>query len=97
MCSGSGVDELPGNPHPTSCLSDAAFEEVANPQLAPDLFHIHGSSLVSEAGIASYYEETAKARQRGNDFLHHAIRKVLLVTVGTQVVEWQYGDGRLVW
>src|SRR5262245_42617750 len=43
----SGVDKLPRNPHPTSCLSDAPFKEVTNPQFAPDLLHIHGSSLVS--------------------------------------------------
>ena len=55
-----GINELPSNPDATACLSDAAFEDIAHPQLAADLFHIYGATLVGKAGIPRDDEETAK-------------------------------------
>ena len=61
MRSGRGVDELPGDTHSVACLSDAAFEDVTNPQLAPDLLNVHGSTLVGKAGVPGDDEETSES------------------------------------
>src|SRR5262249_39219837 len=92
MHSSRGVNELTANPDPASCFADTTFEDVAHAQLAADLLNVHGPPLVRKAGIACDDEETAKARQSRNNFLDHAISKILLLAVATQVVKWQNGD-----
>src|SRR4051812_9656482 len=96
MGSSRRVDKLPRNPHAAACLANTAFEDIAHPKLSPHLLHVYCLPLVGEAPIAGDDEEPAHARQRGDNLLDHAIRKVLLVTVPAQVLECQYGYGRLV-
>jgi hypothetical protein len=40
--------ELRSYPHSCTCFPDAAFEEIANPQLAANLLHVNRSALVCE-------------------------------------------------
>ena len=37
-----GVDQLAGDPHLGAGLAHGAFQHVADPELAPDLLHVHG-------------------------------------------------------
>src|SRR5262245_7635195 len=95
MGSGGGINQLSVDPQFASRFADAAFEDVTNPQLAPNLLHIHRPALVGETGVPGDNEEPAHSGQRGDDLFDHTIRKVLLVTLATQVIEWQDRDGRL--
>src|SRR5207302_1638404 len=52
VLAGFGLDKLRRDADPTAGLAQSAFEDIAHPQFAPDLFHIHGTTLVGEAGIA---------------------------------------------
>jgi hypothetical protein len=58
--------------------------------------HIYGSPFVRKARVSCDDEEPAHPRQGCDNLLGYAVRKVLLVTVGTQVIEWQDGYGRLI-
>src|SRR5262249_32602980 len=77
-------------------FSDTTFEDITNSQLLPNLLYINGPALVGKAGIAGDHEETAEARQGGDDLLDDAIREILLISIAAQIVERQNGDGWLV-
>ena len=63
MRAGRGIDELAGDAHPAARLAHAAFEHVADAELAPDLLHVHRPALVGEARIARDDEQPAHARR----------------------------------
>src|SRR5215217_7818428 len=48
MCSGRAVDELPRDADPLSCLTDAAFQDVADAQVLADLLDVDRPSFVGE-------------------------------------------------
>ncbi len=93
---GRAVDELAGDAHPVRRLAHAAFEDVAHPQLAADLFYIDRPALVGEAGVPGDDEQPAHARQRRDDVFHHAIGEILLLRVAAHVLERQNRNRRLV-
>src|SRR6516225_9742917 len=82
--------------HPPARFAHRAFEHVAHTKLAPDLFHIDGLALVSEARIARDHEQPADAGKLGDDLLDHAVCEVFLVGIAAQILERQYRDRRLV-
>ena len=47
-----GVDELHVDAHAVAAALEAALEDIADVQLAPDLLQIDGFALVSESGVA---------------------------------------------
>src|SRR5262249_1227965 len=78
-------------------LSHRAFEHIAHPELSPDPLHIDGLALVGEARIAGDDEEPFDTRQRGDDFLDHAVGEIFLVRVAAHVLEWQNRDRGFMW
>src|SRR5262249_13012009 len=60
--SGSRIDELRGDAYPVRRLAHAAFEHIADAELATDLLHVHGMTFVGEARVAGDHEQVAKAR-----------------------------------
>jgi hypothetical protein len=77
-------------------LAATAFKDIAHTQYATDLLDVDSSTFVGEGGVPGDDEETAKARQRGDDLFDHAISEIFLLAVATQVVERQDCDGGLV-
>src|SRR6266581_9762581 len=53
MRAGLGIDQLPGDAHPLACFAHRAFQNIANPQLAPDLFHVDAAAFVGEGRVAA--------------------------------------------
>ena len=47
-----GVDELDIDAHAVSAALDAAFEDIADVQFAPDLLHVERLALVGERRVA---------------------------------------------
>jgi hypothetical protein len=64
MRAGQGIDQLPGDAHLRSRLAHRAFQNIAHPQLAPDLFHVDGAAFVREGRIAGDDEEQADSGAR---------------------------------
>ena len=96
MRAGNRIDQLSADPHPLARLANRALQNIADPQLAPDLFHINDAAFVGEARIAGDDEEPADLRERGNDFLDHAVGEIFLLRVAAHIGERQYRDRRLV-
>jgi len=91
-----GLDQLRGDAHPPAGLANRTFEDIAHPQLAPDLLHFDGLALVGEARITGDHEQPADARKYRRDFLDHAVGEILLIGIAAHVLEWEDGDRRLV-
>jgi hypothetical protein len=82
------VDELPADAQPVACLSDAAFENVTNPQFASNLLGVSRSPSVGKTGVPCDDKEAAKARQSGDNLLDNTICEILLVPIAAQILEW---------
>jgi hypothetical protein len=96
VIAGLRLDELRGDPNAVASLAHAAFENVANPQLASDLAYIDVSALVGEARVACDHEQPSQPRQAGDDVLGDAIGEVFLLGVAAHVGKGEDGDGRFV-
>ena len=96
MSSGYGIDQLRGDAQARTGPSYAASEQIAYPQVASNIAHVGRLALVLEAGITGDDEQFAEPRQRHRDILHDAICEILLLRVGTEVLERQHGNRGLV-
>src|SRR5262245_55999656 len=92
MRSCRGVNELPGDTNSVPRPTHTAFENIANPEFTSDLLHVYSPALVGEARIASDDKQPPHSRECGDDLLYHSISEVLLVTVATEIFEWQDSD-----
>src|SRR6516162_2960076 len=96
MRPGFGIDQLPGNADPVAALAHRAFKDIAHAEFATDLLHIDSLSFVREGRIAGDDKEPADARERGDNFLDHAVGEIFLLWITAHVLERQYRDRRLV-
>ena len=96
MCSGCGVDELPGDAHAVRRLAHAAFEHIAHAELAADLLHVDRPALVGEGRIARDDEKPFDARKAGDDVLDHAVGEIFLFGIAAHVLEGQDCDRWLI-
>src|SRR5215471_12794522 len=96
MCPGARVDQLSGDADSTSALAHRAFKHVTDSELPPDLLHIDGLALVSEARITGGDEQPADAREGGRDLLDHAVSEIFLLRIAAQIVERQHRERGLV-
>ena len=88
-----GVDELDVDAHSAACALNAALENIADVQLAADLFHIAASALVVERSVARDHEGAPNAREIGGQTLADAVDEIVLLRVAGQVGEGQNDDG----
>src|SRR6516225_4705624 len=98
MGAGDRIKQLRGYADAVSGgLANRAFQHVQDPKFSADLLHVHRPTLVGEARVSSDYKEPVNARQGGDDLFDHAIGKIALLWVTTQILERQYCDGWLLW
>ncbi|MEY9374294.1 hypothetical protein ABIA10_000164 [Rhizobium leguminosarum] len=91
---GHAVDQLHIDTHLPAFPPDAAFEHVAYSELRRHLSHIDAASLVNKGGMARDDRKGAEARKGGDDLRHHAIGKIILVDIATEIDEGKNRDGR---
>src|SRR5215471_286261 len=96
MCPGAGVNKLRSDPHPTPCLADRAFEDIADTEFTSDLLHIDRLALIRKTRIAGDNEEPPDAGERSSDFLDHPVGEIVLFGIAAHVLERQYCNRRLV-
>ena len=84
-----GVDELHIDAHAVSAALDAAFEDIADVQLAADLLQIDGLALVGEGRVAPDHERASNARKIGRQALRDPIDEMLLLRVAADIGERQ--------
>src|SRR5215510_1381118 len=90
------VNKLAGDANTVATSAHAAFQDVAHAQFASNLLDVDGPSLVRKARIASDDEQAGETGQSGDDLLHNAVSKVLLLDVSAHILERQDSDGRFV-
>ena len=92
MVAALGVDELDIDAHPGAGALNAALEDIANVQLAPDLLQIDALALVGESRVAPDHEGAGDARQIGGQALGDAIDEIVLLRVAADIGERQDDD-----
>jgi len=92
VLTGLRLDELARDAYPSSCLTYAALEHVANSEVPGDMLHVHGPALVSKTRVPGYDEEPFHLREGRDDVLHHAVGKIFLLWIAAHVLERQHRD-----
>ena len=83
------------NPNLVLGQSNAALEQVAYPELAPDLPHVDGLALVGEGRAAGHDRERLEAAQSRYQVCDDAIREVVLRQIRAEIGKGQDRDSRL--
>ena len=89
MVAGRRVDELGVDAQAASAALDAAFENIANVELAPDLLGVDGLALVGEGSVARDDESIGDARKVGGQAFRDAVDKMLVLGVAAKICERQ--------
>ena len=93
MIAALGVDELHVDPHAVSAALDAAFEDIAHVEVAPDLLHVGGLPFVGEGGVAGDDERARDAREVGGEALGDAVGEIFLFGIAADIGERQHDEG----
>ena len=93
MLPGLNLDQLGGDAHSISGLSDAAFQDKPYPQVLAHLAQIHLLALVRERGGAGDHQQAGQLGKVGDDVLADAVAEIILLRVPTHVVKSQHRDG----
>ena len=96
MAAGRGVDELHIDAHAIAAVLNAAFEDIANIQVAADRLHVERLALVSESRVAGDHDGAAETREIGREALRDAVDEMLLLRVAADICEGQ-NDDRKAW
>jgi hypothetical protein len=89
VVSGGGVYQLRRDAHAVTTLSHAAFQHVANAELARGAFHVDCFALIRKRRVARDYEKPAQLRQPGDDVLGNSVREIFLFRITAHVREWK--------
>src|SRR5690606_19739418 len=73
----------------------AAFEQVADVQLASDLPDVHGPALVGKGGIARGDGKGLEAGQRRDQVLYDAVGEVVAARIAAEIGKGQHGQPRI--
>ena len=92
MAAGCRIDELRADAQPLAGAAHAAFEHVADAELARDLFHVDRTVLVDERRVAGDDEQPADAGEPGDQVLGNAVGKILLIGIAAHIGERQDRD-----
>jgi hypothetical protein len=89
---GLGIDQLHIDLNLFAQPAHAAFEDIAYPKLAADLFGIKGFALIGEGGVAGDDKTVVYPGEIGGHIVGDAIGKVFLFGITRQVGERQDDD-----
>ena len=87
-----GLDQLHIDVHAIAGLLHAAFEHIADVQLARDLRQIFRGTAVARGGSPRNDAQPADPRERGDDFILNTLREKGVFLVRAEVLEWQHSD-----
>src|SRR5438477_7324794 len=90
------IDQLPCDANFPRRLTHGPLKDITDAKPASDLLDIDGFAFERKARIAGDHEQPFEPRERGDDLLDHAVRKIFLLGVAAHILERQHGDGGLV-
>src|SRR5271165_5541120 len=82
-----GVNELHVEAHAVSAALNAALEDIADVQLAPDRLRVERLAFVSERRIAGDHVSAPNARKIGREALRDPVDEMLLLRVASDIAE----------
>src|SRR5438876_5676907 len=86
------VDELSGNPHARSRLSNASFQDKGDAKLVTYLLHLYRFTFVNKRRVTGDNEKAGDLRQVSDDVLGDAVTEIFLFRVAAHIVEWKHGN-----
>ena len=95
MVAARAVDQLRVDAHPPAGLADAAFEHVADAELAGDVADIDRLALEREGGVARDHRQGRDFRQIGRDVLADPVAEIFLLGIAAHVGERQDAHAHL--
>jgi hypothetical protein len=87
-----GVDELHIDPHAVSAALNAALEDIADVQVAPDRPHVERLPFVGERRVGGDYDRATYPRQVSREALRNPVDEMLLVRVASDIGKRQDDD-----
>src|SRR6266850_5842598 len=96
MALAGDIDELRVDAQLVALRADTAFEDGPDAQLATDGGHVFPGPLILHHRRAGDDRQAANPRELRNQLLGHAISKIGMIRLSTEVEEGQYGDTRLI-
>ena len=79
MRAGFGIDQLRVHPNLVTGPPHAAFEDIANAELAADLLYVDRLALVGKSGVAGDHEAAGDPRQIGRQIVGDPVGEIFLV------------------
>src|SRR5207253_10581224 len=96
MMAAGDIDKLRRHSYAFARSSEAAFEHIADSQLAPNESDINGTVLISEHDVPGDNAKRLDPREPGGDVLGETIGELIEFRVSAHQIERQYGNGGLV-
>ena len=87
------IDELGGHPNLIATRLNAAFEYIADAEIAANGPHVRGLASVNLSRITSDDKQVLRVREVGNDILGNPVGEVIPFRILSNVLERQDRDG----
>ena len=84
-----GVDQLDVDAHAISAALNAALEDIADVQVAPDLLHVDRLAFVGERGVAGDHDSASYAREIGRQAFRDPVDEMLMGGIAAEIGERQ--------
>lgn len=89
VATGRRVDQLRRDPHPIAGAPNRSFQHRTHAKLRPDRPDVGALSPIGKARVAGDHHQAGDLGKVGDDVLGDAVREVLLLGIGGEVVERQ--------
>ncbi len=87
MVAGFSVNELHIDAHAISAALNAALEDIADVQVAPDRLHVERLAFVGERRIAGDHDRASYPREVGREALGDPVGEMLLLRAPADIGE----------
>src|SRR6266853_1169167 len=81
------INQLPCDANFPRCLAHRPLKHIAHAKPASDLLDIDSFAFEGETRVTCDNEQRLKARQRSDDFFHHAVGEIFLLGIAAHVLK----------
>ena len=92
---GRRIDELRADAKLLADGPQTAFDDIVDPELAPDLAAVDRAALISKGRLPGDHDEAGNPRQHRDQILGHRLRQKFELAFLGKTGERQHGNGRL--
>src|SRR5262245_57831141 len=93
MLSGGGVDQLSSDTHLRISLLHAAFQNISDTHLPPDVLYLHRLAFVGKSRVAGDDKQTRYLREVSGKDVSEAVAEIVLVRIFAHIDKGQDNDG----